>query len=166
MANERASDRAVRAVQAWLRPAVIGDGSGLEAYLREYETTTGLDAGALPDPVAYVRAFAPNDTRSPMVMIFERSMAPLPAGQRNRIMVVDVDVGLLYTGDANIEAGEDIMRGYVASVLRMLEADATLGGRVAGAVFQEADRSLSLLEQNSRIRHVRAIGLGVHVHDP
>jgi hypothetical protein len=76
---------------------------------------------------------------------------------------VDVDIGILYTHDADAEVGESIARGYVSAIVAGLADSPTLGDRVVSAVFIEADRALSMVQQASQIRHVRAVSLVVQV---
>lgn len=157
-------DRAVRALHAYLDPAVLGDGSGFEAFLRAYETQAGLAANTLPNPQHYAREFVPNDARTPLVQVYEGAFGPVD--NRNRLTWADLTIAIAYTGDANIEGTGDIMRGYVSALIDAIEADPSLGGRVNAAWWTDGDRTHPMIDQDSAIRHVRAIGVTVHVHDP
>lgn len=159
MANEQHIDLAIRGVHGYLQPVAIGDGSGLEAFLRSYETQTGLDAGVLENPVAYVRASLPHDTRSPLVQVYDGAWVPAEAGQRNRVWHADVTVCIERTFDADVEGAEDIMRAYVAAFINAVTANPGMGGRGVSCSITDGDRTGSMIEQTSMIRHVRAIGL-------
>lgn len=157
-------DRAVRAAHAALAPVAIGDGSGFEAYLRAYELAAGLATNALPNPVAYERASLPSDTRSPLVQVFDGAWVPGVAGQRNRLWHADLTVVLEYTSDAQLVGAEDLMRAMVAAMVDLFSANPIQDG--VGFAVTDGDRSHAMVEQDSMIRHVRALGLKAMVQDP
>ena len=169
MTDETHCDRAVRAAHAYYAPAAIGDGSGFEAFLREYETRTGLAANTLPNPIAYVRTASPFDTRTPLFRIFDLSIMPdARAGQRNRITTTDLSISIAYTSDTDVEAAEDIMRAYLACMIRSVEdpAGRTFGRRVVQVAWTLGARANGQLRDTSQIRHVRSLDLRVDSHDP
>lgn len=158
-------DRMVRSVDAFLRPVAVGDGSGVELYLREYETRASLPVGFLPNPVGYARASLPRDTRSPLVQIYDGAWSVPQGGQRNRVWHGDLTVAIEYTSDADLENAEDIMRGYVAALADAFQRNPVVGDGIRIEIT-DGDRAAAMIDQDSTIRHVRAIGLRAMSHDP
>lgn len=137
--------------------------SGFAEELRLIETEESLDEGELRDPVDYVKAFTPADNRSPLVQIYELSGVPI--SHRNRLTAVECTVAVTYNGGTDIEADELRMRRYLTAMIRVIELDTTLGGRVTGAIWTDFERGLNIIDEAST-RHVRALGVEMRVHDP
>lgn len=137
----------------------------LPAALRAVETADSLTVSSIPDPVAYVQAEVPADTRSPLVMVFDVASIPEQAGHRNHLAEVDCTIGVLYSSDADLEGAELLMRRYVRALRDVLDLDPHLGGTVAAAWWTDENRNPPMT-YDSATRHGRALGVTVRVHSP
>ena len=153
MSGERYAERAVKALKDYVT-------SNLAAYLRAVETAQGLDEDSLTDPVAYLDYAAPDDYRSPMVMVWT------DGGEvedwQHQIESYDCTVALLYSGDANIGAGQIKMRRYLTALLQCLRADRTLGGNVQAAIDEDRELNVST-GKNSVTWHELTVGVTVRL---
>jgi hypothetical protein len=155
MANERYAEKAVVSPAAYLR-------ANLAAQLDAIETEQALTSGVLVDPVEFLEANAPDDNRSPIVEVFVASGSP--EHERERLYSFGCGVALSYSSDADIAAGERMLRRYYTGVLKTLQASSTLGGTVqhaqAGAVDFLAERG-----SDATTRHTFVLDVEVRVND-
>lgn len=156
MAGEKYIDRAVTQLAARIT-------AQLPTYLRNVETDQGLAVDSLTDPVGVGKARLPFDARSPFVEVFDERWDY--ESFSNRIMVVDCTVAIHYVGDADIEATEIFMRRYMTALLRMIEADATLGGTVEAAIPTDGQSAVAR-GPDSATHYVYAQGVEVRLHQP
>ena len=156
MAGEKYADKAVAKLAAYLA-------AQYPAQLRIVETAQSLTTNSLTDPVAYVQADLPDDGRSPLMEIWEESGDPID--RRNTLDAYDLTVAVTYAGDADIAAGRLRMRRYMTALIDCLRADPTLSSTVQLAF--DKDRSFDVARgKDSATKHVCALGVEVHVHDP
>lgn len=114
--------------------------TNLAAELRTHETELGLSSGDLPDPVDYVGALTPFDNRSPLVAVWEDGFGPeSEGGQRQGEYTVEVSVGYVYNGLANVEANDQLVRRSVTAIMRTVLGNLTLTGYpILGVEFVDA----------------------------
>lgn len=159
--SNRFEELAVAAVVAALEDETFG----LAVQLGALRTLLTLTTADLPDPEAIEGAAVPSDARSPLVQVFDAAAQPLQAGHRHHLAEVDLTIGVSYNGDANVAAGELVVRRYLGAIRDVLDASPTCGGRVSQAWWTDANRELDIT-YDSITRHTRAIGVNVRVHDP
>lgn len=166
------ADRAIRALHDYLKPTAIGDGTGIEAFLRAYETRAGLDANTLPNPIGYERAQLLFDTRSPLLMMFDTDWVPNAegggpgAGSRNNLWDIEATLVWEWTSDARVGSHSgDLMRASMLALKNAIRASSSLGGRVNNCVVTDGSAAFPLKLQQSELRHVRAMGVRITVQD-
>lgn len=138
---------------------------GLAVQLAALRAALTLTEAELPDPAAIEPASMPDDTRSPLVVVYDLAAEPMNAGHRHHLAGVDLTVGVVYNGDARVTVGERVVRLYLAAIRNVLDASPTCGGRVSQAWWTDANRDLEVTFK-SITRHARALGVMVRVHDP
>lgn len=144
----------------------FGDATfGLAVQLAALRSALSLTTDELPDPVAIEPASMPDDSRSPLVVVFDMAAEPMNAGHRHHLAGVDLTVGVVYNGDAQVTLGERVVRLYLAALRNVLDASPTCGGRVSQAWWTDANRDLEVTFKPIT-RHARALGVMVRVHDP
>lgn len=156
MAGEKYADKAVAKLLAWYE-------AQLQTYLTATETAQSLAAGSLTAPVDYVAGQFQEDTRTPLLLVSCDSgdTEDWNAG----VYSYDCAVSLMYSSDANIEAGQLFMRRYMTALIDTVRADHTLGGTVAQAL--EMDQSLfSEKSADAVTRHAIALGIEIKLHEP
>lgn len=150
MAGEKYGDKAIANLLSYYE-------TNLPTYLRAVETAQSLCASSLADPVDYIPAYVPDDTRSPLFQVFTLSGESLDP--RNQLYLYDCVINVGYSSDADIEAGQLFMRRYMTALIDTLVADRTLGGNVVEAV--ETEQNYAAEKSGGQTRY--AISLGVQV---
>jgi hypothetical protein len=155
MAGERFVDLAVVKLAAYVR-------ANLPAKLRAVETAQGLTTNSLIDPVEYVEANVPTDTRNPLVEVFD-TLAQVEDAHADKWMVA-CTVALSFTGDADLVANERTMRRYATALKDCIRASRTLGGTVKRCDI--GDYSSEVVRgPNAAIRYVFTINARVGIAD-
>lgn len=156
MANERFTQKAVAALAAYFSANLAG-------RLRAIESEQSLANGAIPDPTV-VAARVPFDNRLPLLEIYETAWAP-HGPPREKVWNVECELVLSYGSDADIEAGEQMLRRYETAILKTLEhGDWTLGGTVPTAYPTDGASGVVHGDQ-STTRMIFTQGVIVRVHD-
>jgi hypothetical protein len=124
--------------------------ANLATYLRQVETEVGLSSGDLPDPVEYVRADLPFDTRSPRVDVYESSW-DLEQDGVDTMVDVTCSARWNYLSLSAVD-GELVARRTLTALIKCVEADRTLGGTVQ-AVYYESGTAVAV-PADDRTRHV------------
>lgn len=119
-------EQAVERLAAYLEAEVPGQ-------LRIVESETGMDANALEDPLAFVRARIEWDNRVPLVGVFCSGFDP--GDMRQDIWDVECTVALVTRGGPDIVTGTLHHQRYITAVIRALMASPSLGGNVVSAVI-------------------------------
>jgi len=137
--------------------------SNFATSLRTVETAQGLASGALTDPVEIVRPMVADDGRAPLMEIYLNDGEPVD--HKNGITVYDCTITVTYHGDADVAAGSLFMRRYMTAVVDTIADDRSLGGTVQAAI--DLDQGFRVIHgKDSPTKHVIALGVEVHVHDP
>lgn len=136
--------------------------SQLATELAAVETEDELAAGALTEPVEIIDYFAPNDTRTPLLQIYDDEGIQ-DYDQRNRIWTIPVATVLSYSSGADLSAAAAFVRRYVTALLRVVQKDWTLGGTVMQATFTGAD--IASVGDTSATRHHYALGHAVQIYE-
>ncbi len=150
----------------WVGRAVEAVASTLEAYLpaqlRIVEAAEELEEGALVDPVEYVRAPIPYESRAPIVEVYADGWEWID--QRNRIMKVVVVVCLHHLGDSDVVAGKATLERYITALVDTLLKHEDADGQVIGFVLDAGQPEFTRGEDN-RTRHIAAQRLDVHLQE-
>jgi len=156
MTTAHFSEKAVESLAAFIS-------SGLPAKLRIVETECGLGAQDLPDPVAVLRGQDEAFGRSPIVEVWEETLASGEPGDETAS--VACRIGLAFVGDADAIADQLKLRRYQTAMLKLLQSDRKLGGTVAGAI-EGTFQITSVKTAESKIYHTFTVPVGVELYEP
>lgn len=92
--------------------------------LRALEVDRGLAPRSLPDPVAVVDAFLPNDNRSPLIQVYQDDGDMLD--QKEGLYASQAVVAVSYSGDTDMVANERLMRRYLSALMNTVRANPLL----------------------------------------
>lgn len=121
-------ERAVEKLAAYLEDEVPGQ-------LRIVESETGMDANALQDPLAVVRAHIRWDNRVPLLGVFCSGFNP--GDQRQDIWDVECTVAVMTRAEPDLETGTTYHHRYITAIIRALIASPSLNGEVISAVISQ-----------------------------
>lgn len=156
MAGERWTQKAVKSLRDYLA-------ANYATQLRAVETAQGLAANSIPDPVEYIAAKVPKDNRVPLVQCYETRWSwTRAAGQRNLLLTVDCEIVLTYASDADLGAGELMLRRYQTALLDCLKADPKLANTVVQCAIADGD-SEAIAGDASSTRMLFAQGVVIDV---
>lgn len=124
--------------------------ANLQSQLTAVETASGLSAGDLPAPDAYVQGFIPRHPASPLLMIFDEGFQPVE--QRSGMWLCECTAALAFNGNADIASDMVKLRRYATALLWTVLKNPTLSSGVVGCHFAGAQREGRLLGE-SATRH-------------
>lgn len=136
--------------------------SNLQAQLTLIEAASGLDAGDLPPPDAYVEGLVPNHPVSPCLQVWEEGFDAIE--QRPGMFSVDCTVAIAFNGDADVLAGQLKIRRYASAIMWCILKAPTLSGAVVGCVFRGGERTGSV-NKASETRHAYFLDWEVQVYE-
>jgi hypothetical protein len=137
--------------------------SQLPGELRIIETEDNLGAGSIIDPVQYSKARVPNWNASPLVQVYDLRF--VDESSRSGIYLTTAHVVVTRKCDADLEAGEKMMRQYITGILRIIDRDTTLGNTVMQSTAVTGDASF-IEGDNSTTRMLRSITVDVETCTP
>jgi len=136
--------------------------ANLQAQLTIVETASGLSAGDLNAPDAYLDYPAPTDPRSPLVQVYEEGMDPMV--QREGFWTVPCIVAFTYNGDANVGTDFVKLRRYLTALLFTVLKNPTLSGAVHACILTRCD-AVQEVGGVSETRHHYVLFWNVQVFD-
>jgi hypothetical protein len=135
---------------------------GINAQLRLVETDRGLASGSLPNWAEVCRGLTTLLDNWPHFEVWETKVSC--QSYLEDIYEVDCKVGLAIVGDADLSAGQLMLRRYEEAMLRLLRSDRTLGGRVLEAV--ESSLEAGITKEDESIRHGFVMDITIALHEP
>lgn len=161
MSGEQYADRAVSALVSYIE-------SNYTTALRAIETAEGLTSGTIDNPLDYVPAHVPDDTRSPLVQVWCSGGTRIPdddGGSRNAIFGYACTVAVTYASDADVETGQKRIRQYGSAILNTLEGSRTLGS--ASGIIHAIDttQNYEATHPDATTRYAVEIGVEVIVNE-
>lgn len=141
----------------------------LTASLRAVEADRGQAPRSLPDPVAVVDAFLPNDNRSPLIQVYQDDGEMVD--QREGLYAANLVVALSYSGDTDMVANERLMRRYLSAIINTIRANPLLRYPTVGDAPQVI---AALIGPNNRVvfgddsatRNHKGLAVQVRVQTP
>ncbi len=160
MSGEKYADRAVAALLAYVE-------AGLPTALRAVETAQSLTTNTITNPVDYVPARVPADTRSPLVEIWAKSGGRLPEDEcgRNNIFGYDCTIRLACNSDANTETGPKRIRQYMTALLDLIDADNTLSAATRIVHTIDTVQNFEAEQLDASMRYALELGVDVIVFE-
>lgn len=149
-------DRAIESLYAQLV-------AQFETELRTIETEDSLTANSIPDPEQYSKSRVPNWNASPLVQVYDAQWGD--ESSRSGIYNTTAAIILGYRSDADLDAGEKIMRQYITAAIRVIDRDPTLGGTVSQATALAGDSGYTEGD-NSAGRMMRLVTVDIITHTP
>jgi hypothetical protein len=132
--------------------------SQLPGELRIIETEDSLAANSIIDPVQYSKARVPNWNASPLIQVYDLRFNDETS--RSGIYLTTAAVIVARKCDADLEAGEKMMRQYITALLRIIDRDPTLGNTVSQATAVVGDATY-VEGDDSTTKMLRAITVDV-----